>query len=127
MKAVDDVDGCWRLVGWSYLFSLDEFLLFQNTLKLFLQKSWSSPFQCGHQALPMRRRYSSQETTPSAPGLGNNDNFEKNCLRKNQQNHETKMCKVSGFQILNSDITVVGERDGSAKMCSCQMRIVTKK
>ena len=74
----------------------------------------------------MRRRYSSQETTPFAPGLGNNDNFEKKCLRKNQQNHETKMCKVSGFQILNFDITVVGERDGSAKMCSCQMGIVTK-
>ena len=36
------------------------------------------------------------------------------------------MCKVSGFQILNFDITVVGERDGSARMCSCQMRIVTK-
>ena len=127
MKTVDDVDGCWRLVRWSYLFCLGEFCLFENILRLFLQKSWSSPFQCGHQALPMRRRYSSQGTTPSAPNLRNHDNAEKKCLRNNQQNHETKMCKVSGFQILNSDITVVGERDGSAKMCSCQMRIVTKK
>ena len=76
LKAVDDVYGCWRLVGWPYLFSMGEFCLVQIILKLFLVLFWSSPFQCGHQALPTRKRYSSQETTPSAPGLGNNDNFE---------------------------------------------------